>query len=80
MKDKKAMTKRNLLFSPPSYNICGLAQLPIIIQNEFGVTLYLTYVSKLANPHFAWVSPLVNFKKRLFSNKDKKVIANNGTK
>ena len=37
------------------------------------------YVSKWANPHFAWVSPLVNSKKRLFSNKHKKVIANNGT-
>ena len=33
---------------------------------------------KWANPHFAWVSPLVNIKKRLFSNKHKEVIANNG--
>ena len=36
-------------------------------------------MSKRANPHFAWVSPLVNFKKRLFSNKHKEVIANKGT-
>ena len=27
--------------------------------------------------HFLWVSPLVNFKKRLFSNKHKEVISNN---
>ena len=38
------------------------------------------YVSKWANPHFAWVSPLENFKKRLFFNKHKEVIAKNGTK
>ena len=36
-------------------------------------------MSKWANPHFAWVSPLVNFKKRLFSYEHKEVIANNGT-
>ena len=36
-------------------------------------------MSKWANPHFAWFSPLVNFKKRIFSNKHKEVIANNGT-
>ena len=29
--------------------------------------------------NFAWVSPLVNFKKRLFSNKHMEVISNNGT-
>ena len=29
--------------------------------------------------HFAWVSPLVNFKERLFSNKHKEVISNNRT-
>ena len=33
-------------------------------------------MSKWANPHFAWVSLLVNFNKRLFSNKNKEVIAN----
>ena len=37
------------------------------------------YVSKWANPYFAWISPFVNFKKRLFSNKHKEVIANNGS-
>ena len=47
------------------------------IHNGFGVTFCLA--SKWANPHFAWVSPLVNFKKSLFSNKYKEVIANNGT-
>ena len=36
-------------------------------------------MSKRPKPQFAWVSPLVNFKKRLFSNKHKEVIANNGT-
>ena len=36
-------------------------------------------MSKWANQHFAWVSPLLNFKKRLFSYKHKEVIANNGT-
>ena len=35
-------------------------------------------MSKWANPHFAWISPLVNFKKRLFSNRHKEVKANNG--
>ena len=35
-------------------------------------------MSKWANPHFAWVSTLVDFKKRLFSDKHKEVIANNG--
>ena len=29
--------------------------------------------------HFAWVSPLVNFKKKQCSNKHKEVISNNGT-
>ena len=36
-------------------------------------------MSKWANPHFVLVSPHVNFKKRLFSNKHKEVVANNGT-
>ena len=36
-------------------------------------------MSKCANSRFAWVSPLANFKKSLFSNKHKEVIANNGT-
>ena len=43
------------------------------------LVLLFAYVSKWANPLFAWVSPHVNFKKRLFPNKHKKVIANNGT-
>ena len=36
-------------------------------------------MSKWANLYFAWVSPLLNFKKRLFSYKHKEVITNNGT-
>ena len=40
---------------------------------------FFAYELKWANPHFAWVSPLVNFKKRLFSNKHKEVIDNHGT-
>ena len=47
------------------------------IHNGFGVSF--AYVSKWANLHFAWVSTLLNFKKRLFSYKRKEVIANNGT-
>ena len=47
------------------------------IHNGFGVTF--AYGSKWANLHFAWVSSLLNFKKRLFSNKHMEVIANNGT-
>ena len=42
------------------------------------VTLF-AYVSKWANPHFALVSPLVNFKKRLFLNKHEEYIGNNRT-
>ena len=36
-------------------------------------------MSKWATPHFARVSPLVDLKKRLFSNKHMEVIANDGT-
>ena len=51
---------------------------PVVnIHNGFDVTFCLCV--NLGYPHFAWVSPLVIFKKKLFSNKHKKVNANNGT-
>ena len=57
--------------------MCGIAQLGLYTQ-LISCNILLRFQSGLTH-HFAWVSPVVVFKNRLFSNKHREVISNDGS-